>query len=80
MKLCVGSMRSCAVIAFEVILKNQLPVRVDSVGLFVGNLSGVQIVGTQRLSQRRECRHNVTSVLVAINKNETHEGFAANAL
>ena len=48
-ELCIALGASCAVITLKIVLKNQPPVRVDSVRLFMGNLSVVQIIA-QRLS------------------------------
>ena len=76
----VGPVRRGAVVALEVVLKDQLPIRMNSIGLPVRDLGMVKVVGTEWLANVLQSAQKIARLWVAVDKDEAHKGDTPNLL
>ena len=55
-------------IALEIILYRQLPVRLDPVSLSVRDLGLLEIIGAQRFANILKRRHQITGIGITVDK------------
>ena len=68
----VGAVRGGAVIALQIILQHQLPVRIHPIGLFVSHFCIWQVIGTQWLPQVLQRGEKIGSIRVTVDKHQAH--------
>ena len=59
-------------IALEIVLKYELPVRIDLVGLSVSDLCVSQVIGSQWLTNMLKRSQKVSGMRVTVNKHQAH--------
>ena len=67
-------------VALEIILDRQLPVRLDPVGLAVRDLGVLEIVGAERFANVFKRHHQITGIGIAIDKDQAHIRHALHGL